>query len=231
MATITAESIIERATIIIQDETGTRWPSEELLKWLNDGQREVVMLKPDAYAQNESVALDTGTKQSLPADGISLIDVVRNMGVDGSTPGKVIRLIDRRILDDQHPDWHSVDQVGDVDHYAFDQRDPRHFYVWPPADGTSQVEVIYSAAPTEILVASNTISLDDVYANALLDYILYRAYSKDADYTGNAQRALAARASFMQSLGRQDIAEAVYNPNIPQQARTGNMMTTPSGGQ
>jgi hypothetical protein len=42
---------------------------------------------------------------------------------------------------------------------------------------------------------------------------------------------MAARASFLQSLGRQDIAEAVYNPNIPQQARTGNMMTTPSGGQ
>jgi hypothetical protein len=231
MPTVTAEAILGRAATIIQDETGTRWPPEELLKWLNDGQREVVMLKPDAYAQNESVALVSGTKQTIPANGIALIDVVRNMGTTGTTPGKVVRLIDRRILDDQHPDWHSVDQVREVDHYVFDQRDPRHFYVWPPANGSTQVEAIYSAAPTEISAATSTITLDDVYANALLDYILYRAYSKDADYTGNAQRAMAARASFLQSLGRQDTAEAVYNPNIPQQARTGNMMTTPSGGQ
>lgn len=231
MATITAQSIIDRAAIIIQDETGTRWPSDELLKWLNDGQREIVMLKPDSYAQNESMALAAGTKQSLPTAGIALIDVVRNMGVDGSTPGKVIRRIDRRILDDQHPDWHEETPSAEVGHYAFDQRDPKHFYVWPPADGTTQVEIIYSASPTEISDPANTITLDDVYANALLDYILYRAYSKDADYAGNAQRAISARASFMASLGLQDYAEAVYNPNIPQGARAGNLMTTPSGGK
>jgi len=231
MATITAESILDRAATIIQDETNARWPLDELLRWLNDGQREIVLLKPDAYTQNTSKKMTSGTKQSLPSDGLVLIDVPRNLGSDGETPGKVVRVIDRRILDDQLPEWHKTGSAtSEIDHYAFDARDPKHFYVWPPSDGTGYIELIYSSSPGDVLTRSDIITLDDIYSNALLDYILYRAYLKDADYTANNNRAMAARGSFMQSLGRQDLAEMIYNPNISQQNRQGNMMTSPGGG-
>lgn len=237
--TIFAKEITNRAATIIQDETGTRWPVEELLDWLNDGQREIVLLKPDASIKNESMALTSGTKQNLPTDGIALIDVPRNMG-SGESAGKVIRHIQRRILDDQLPNWHTASAQSAVDHFAFDARDPKHFYVYPPSDGTSQVEVIYSAAPDVIASKEDEISLDDIYSNALLDYILYRAYSKDSDYTGNDNRAMAARSSFLQSLGRQDMAEMIYSPAnnnqhpVPEEGhqwrrRLSDTMATPSG--
>ena len=31
--------------------------------------------------------------------------------------------------------------------------------------------------------------LDDIYANGIIDYVLYRAYMKDAEFAGNNQRA------------------------------------------
>ena len=45
------------------------------------------------------------------------------------------------------------------------------------------------------------ISLDDIYANALLDFILYRAYSKDAEFAANAVRSNAHLTAFGSSLG------------------------------
>ena len=107
MATVTVASIVVKVQTILQDVTGIRWPEAELLGWLNDGQREVVLYKPNAFVTNENLQLVQGTRQDLPASGVQLIDVVRNMGTSGSAPGRAIRITMREILDAQVPDWHN----------------------------------------------------------------------------------------------------------------------------
>jgi len=209
---ITAQNIVDRAAIIVQDETGTRWPESELLDWLNDGQREIVLLKPDANAQNEALQLDSGTKQSIPTDGLSLIDIVRNMGTDGDTPGRAVRFIQRSVLDDQLPNWHAETQKTEIQHYMFDDRDPERFYVYPPADGTSYIEIVYADTPTEVSLSDN-ISLGDFYANALLDFVLFKAYQKDADHAVSAERVMYAYRFFRNSLGLMDVSEAKGSPS------------------
>lgn len=216
MATITGTNIIDRAAIVLQDTTGVRWPqTDELLLWLNDGQREIVLRKPEAYAQNAVVSLAQGTKQSIPAAGIQLLDVIRNMGTGGATPGRAITRIDREILDEQRPDWHSETVSATTKHYMFDTRDPKHFYVYPPQHATpGQVEMIYASSPDDLSALADTITLDDVYAGVLLDYILYRAYSKDADLSPSApQRAVAHYNSFLASLGAKGQVDKMINPN------------------
>jgi len=70
-------------------------------------------------------------------------------------------------------------------------------------------------APNETpLVLGTTINIDDIYANALVDYMLYRAYSKDAEYAGNAQRAVAHYTAFSNSLGVLIKNELDRNPNL-----------------
>jgi hypothetical protein len=92
----------------------------------------------------------------------------------------------------------------------FDARDPKTFYVYPPATILAQLEVMYSAYPTDIVepidgalytAVVGNISLPDIYGNALLDYILYRAYTKDSEYAGNLQRAQAHYAAFANTMG------------------------------
>jgi hypothetical protein len=215
MATITAQSLIDKAATILQDATSTRWPAEELLDWLNDGQREVVLFKPDANPVSATVALVEGTKQSIPSEGLQLLDVIRNMA--GTSPGLAVRLIGRRTLDEQLPDWHKSTSVSEAKHYLFDERDPRTFWVYPPSDGTGEAEILYSAAPSDI-AANDTLGVDDTYANALLDYILYRAYLKDADYAANDQRASNQHQRFMQALGVLDKKETRGNPYVRNKA-------------
>lgn len=217
MGTITAGAIIDKAEIVIQDTTNIRWPTSELLGWLNDGQREVVLHKPSASVSNTAVVLTAGsTKQTIPAAGIQLIDVVRNMGAAGSTPGAAIRIVSREVLDAQVPTWHSdANAGGDIKHYMFDPRDPRTFYVYPKAPATAwYVELVYSSSPTDCATTLSTIALDDIYSNALINYVLFRAYSKDATYAQNGQMAAAAYQLFMGAITGKANTEVGNNPNL-----------------
>lgn len=74
---ITAQSIVRRVIETLQDNTSIRWPVAELVRYLNDGQREVVLYRPDSMVTNAAVTCVAGTKQALPANGAKLIEVVR----------------------------------------------------------------------------------------------------------------------------------------------------------
>ncbi len=201
MPTLTAKHTLDKAVLILQDTTNIRWTVAELLGWFNDGQREIVMLRPDTYVQRVAHQLVAGTRQAIPAAGYQLVKVTRNMGTDGSTPGRVIRKVPEEQLDSTLPEWHTATATASTLHYMFDPREPKVFYVYPPSNGSGRVELIYSSAPAPLASENDVQVLDDVYANPLLDYVLFRAYTKDNDSAGNANRAVAHRQAFENSLG------------------------------
>lgn len=213
--TTTVASLLSKAATILQDTSNVRWTVSELLGWLNDGQRDLVALKPNANTKNTPVQLVQGTKQSLPSDAVSLLDVIRNMGTDGSTPGKAIRLVSREIIDNQVPDWHSSTANAVVRHFTYSPFDPKNYYVYPPQPASSRgyVEILYSASPANCTSDGN-IQLDDVYATALMNYVIAKAYAKDAEYANGAQ-ASAYMGMFTASLQGKVAAETAVNPNKP----------------
>lgn len=214
MGTILASAIFLKAQRLLLDETAIRWLEPELLGWLNSGQREIVLLKPNSCVKNEAVQMMAGTKQALPAGGLVLIDVVRNMGADGATPGRAITGVQRDVLDTVSPDWHSASANAVAKHYVYDVRDPKNFYLYPPQPPatTQRVEIVYSVAPTELTATSDVISVDDIYEGCLIDYLLYRAYSKDAEFAGNGERAVAHFQAFQSALGVKLKGEAGITP-------------------
>jgi hypothetical protein len=61
---VAVNDIVDRAETILQDTTNTRWPATELIDWLNAGQVEIALLKPEASVTNESMVLAVSeTKQ------------------------------------------------------------------------------------------------------------------------------------------------------------------------
>lgn len=212
---ITAQSIIRRCVDALQDPTSIRWPVSELVRYLNDGQREVVVHRPDATRTMATVALVAGPRQTAP--GLKLLDVERNTG----GRKRVIQLVDRAILDAQLQSWRGMTGVTEILHFMFDARDPTVFYVYPPAASDASVELLYSAVPTDVdepadgaqlVSVAGNIAIPDIHANALHDYIMFRAYSKDSEYAGNAARAQAYYALFANSLGIEVKATAAVAP-------------------
>lgn len=210
---LTAANVLARASALIQDQTNVRWPEAELLNWLNDGRREICVARPDLYATISVVTLAGGTKQQIPADGARFLDAYRNMEADGIAPGDAVRPIQREILDAQLPAWHTATAAA-TKHFMFDERVPRFFYVYPPAAANAKLEIAYSQTPTDITSTSTALTQEDIYTGALVDYICYRAFSKDATYAGNAARAIAHYQQFKNALGEGDARDLTVSPNL-----------------
>jgi len=227
--TLTGANLLSRIQDTLQDTTSVRWPEAELLRYINDAQREIVNFRPESSATTANVQLVTGTKQSLPSGGLRLIKLTRNMNSasESATGKRAIRIVNVDILNTQEPDWNDPTVAGDaahgtvVKHYIFDEDDPRNYYVYPGVAGNAYVELVYSAAPTDLSSSSSLISVDDIYANAIIDFVLYRAYMKDAEYAGNAQRANTHYQLFTASIGQGSQAQLLLDPNNDQVSNVG----------
>jgi hypothetical protein len=216
---LTAKDVMERATIILQDTGAVRWPATELLKWLNDGQREIAIHKPTAVTNTVTLSLDAGTRQDLPATYVSLVSVHRN--VDGNA----IRPIDRSVLDNQIPGWQDTNVLpyaADVTHVIFNEANPREFYVAPGNTGTGEIEATVAVLPTDIAepaspldIASYTANLavPEIWRGAMVDYVLYRAYSKDTQSPNAANRAAAHYQQFASAIGIKVATDQALNPD------------------
>lgn len=212
MGTVTAQTIIDKASVQLIDLTNIRWTRSELLAWLNDGMRQIVLIQPSASSTTVSKKLDAGTRQTLPTGGWLLLQMYRNMGTSGTTPGRAIRIVSRELLDNFNPNWHTATAAAEVRNYIYDTQDQTAFYVYPPSTGTQYVELNYSAQPTNLTSESEVIPLFDIYQSSLVDYILYRACSKDAEYAPGLQLAQGYLATFVAAVGGKAQTEASNDP-------------------
>lgn len=212
---ISVSSILTNASSILQDTTNVRWTAAQLLTWLNDGQKEAVLLKPNAYVISAATQLVAGTKQSLPADGIYLIDIPRYLGTDGNTPSYSVKAVSREILDNQVGNWHSQSRANArPKHFIYNELEPKKFYVEPPqpTSGFGYVELVYAAIPPDASGGGN-ITLPDEYAGALLSYILYRAWTQDSEWADNLTLANANYEHFVFLLTGRRQSEGESTPN------------------
>jgi hypothetical protein len=239
MGTILASLVLSKAQLLIQDRTGVHWPADEMLGWINSGQRQIVLLRPDACSETVLHQLATGTKQGLPTGGIRLLNVMRNMGTDGDTPGRAITFVKREVLDSQMPNWHFENPNATVRHFFYDDVEPRTWYCWPPqpSAGRGQVHLVVSKVPTPCTIEdvpkedgsgngteTTPISVDDIYENPLIDYCVFRAQSKDAEFASGPLAQLAWN-MFLQSLGLRSATDKAFaavnnapprvTPNMP----------------
>lgn len=208
MATVTVNTILSRCNSLLNDKTWARWPKQELLDYYNDSVLAIVLMRPDANAADVDFTCVAGTKQLLPSNALKLIDVVRN------DSGRVIRYIDRAALDDNYPDWHISADAADAAAYTYDDRNSKVFYLYPGVIAAAKINLVYSVAPqAKTLAQVNDVTqpavadLDDIYINPIIDFILSRAYSKDADYVANSNRAVSHYNAFLQQLGEKTNAD------------------------
>lgn len=215
MASLTVNACIDRIAERLDDRDHVRWAKEELEKLVSDGQREIFTYKPELFNVMEVVTLSKGTLQTLPADGVSLLDVSRNMGVDKATPGRAVRVVKREIMDRESPEWHQATPSSTVRHYMFDPRNPRRFYVSPPQPAVlnGSVEVLYTKAPGE-MISDQGMAVDEAWIGAIENFALSRAYLKNTEYTFNPQLAALFYQGFIAQMTGRSSAEMKLDPNL-----------------
>jgi hypothetical protein len=212
----TGQNVIDAAHALLAD-INTYWQDIYLLSWLNSGLKEVAIYKPNAHVITASVQCQPGTKQVLPAGGLMPIDISRNMGVNGTAPGKVITPLSRQSLDSSNPDWHTTAPSAVAKHFVYDPRYPKMYYVYPPqpATGMGYIELTYGATPESLTDLSGTIWLDSIFENILVDYIVYRAYGRDSTDPASAAASKSHYDAFTTALGVRVQTELAMAPVMP----------------
>ena len=246
--TAKVRDVLWRASVLLGDEKPQqfiRYPENELVNWLTDAQLAITKYLPAACSRIDVLRLKPGSRQSIevipvtdskpgdgstpsaPIYGIEVLDVIRNMGTDGVTPGPAISdAVDRRMLDTQDRNWHSRtgNRVSDV---VQDPRTRTYFYVHPSVPN-GWVEVAYTARPAVIpntgtrdapLYAYSgnnaaAISLGDEWVDDLVNYICARAKMKQAEVNGDASGAAMFANLFLGSLNAAVTALTGNNPNL-----------------
>jgi len=217
---ISAASVLNSVAVKLFDPDFIRWSVFELYQDLNDGQREIIFFKPDSNMVNEAFTLAAAIKQTLPTGGVFLFDVVDNV-----TSGRLISMVDRKLLSAAAPTWHTnttTETVG-IKHYSYNENDPKYFYVYPKPSEIFDVNILYSKLAEDVTATSTGIdmlisnvtgdlTIADEYKNVLIDYIMYRAFSKDSEYS-SATRAQMHYQAFMNGLGARTQVEDKEDPN------------------
>lgn len=204
------------------DPTMVTWTRPTLISLLNQAVKQVILVRPDAYSVTELFVLAAGTKQDLPANALRLLNITRNMGVGGATPGRSIRLTTDDLLNAFDPDWHSKTPKAVISSYVYDESTPDVFYVNPPADGTTQIEVQVSRVPDELDPdmddatynnAATVVGLSDIYVNPLMEWVLYKTFSFEASSASSVQTANTHMNSFYNALGVKTKSDVMNSPN------------------
>lgn len=215
MGTLIARTVLLKAQRILNDQTGVLWGLDELIAWFNEGQRRVVLLRPDSSSEIKEVTLQAGTRQNMPVGSIRLLDVRCNVD------GRACTYIKRSSLDFFNSGWRTTTAGATVKHWLYDELVPHEFEVYPPqpASGFGTIEMVRSILPTDCTLAgvsgesvNSVIGLPDQYEAVLVDYTVYRGYSKDATYTVRGGKAEMAWNAFLQGLGIQLTTDRRFAP-------------------
>ena len=176
-----ASDYISDAAELYGDTAYARVTELNWIKYLNASIRALILVRPDAGATTANVLLTAGVLQTLPATALRLIDITRNMGVAGLTPGKIITPSDRKHIDYANMLWPAATGDTEIDNFSYDKDNPRIFYVTPPAHATTAVyvEMQVSQLPTTVTAVGNDPGVNDVFFEPIIQYMLYKAFSAD----------------------------------------------------
>ena len=206
--------LIAEATFELSDVTNTTWSPATLLGYVNDTMLQFALVRPDSMSKIASMQLATGSKQTVPTDGLIPLTVIRNMGADGATPGRVVTITDRGSLDSVNPNWHT--QYGQViQNYVYDSRWFDTFYVYPPVapGAVVWIELNYCARPTVLTDPAQNLPLDDIFYNPAKNWLKYLCLVKERDDATSKAEADSLYQKFVSELGIEGQAAAANKPN------------------
>ena len=191
---MTPQDILTSARYILNDTDATspRQSDTELLGYVNDGVKAACVLRPDLFSTTGDITCTVGKCEQAVAfaDAVALLEVLC------IHDGAALVPFDIAAMDAFNPNWRT-DTAAAATQWSKHQSDPLRFFVYPKAPATAQIlDVRYVAVPTEYTIDQAITDLPAVYQPALVDFVVYRAESKDNEHV-LSQRATNHQAAFV----------------------------------
>lgn len=224
--------VISRARTLLNDTDSAnyRWSNAEMIDAINDAQKLIAVHRPDSCVTDTDLTLVNGVTQTLPAFGFRLMDVICNVSSVDNSEGRAITMIDRRELDTYSPSWRSGTKASVIENFMYDPRNPLKYEVYPPALAGSKVRATFSKHPVLVDDVNDDLTVTDVYFEHVLMFTMFRAYSKDMEFSGNAQLAAGYISLFNGLLGIKTNKDNAFAPAVNRKGAPPNVAAIQMGG-
>lgn len=206
-----ASVLLQDVRDALNDPDAITWGEPDLIGYLNQALRMLVIPRPDACAENAVLTLAAGTEQTLPAGGLRLLSIFCNANGSNAPIGPAVRHIERLSLDDVMASWMTATPSASCYEYWYDERNPTRFWTNPVQAGV-KVKALYSKTPTVITAGTDTLPVDDAFSAPLQEWMLYLAWRGDDETSPTHVRAMAHRQACMDLLGIKAGADASSSP-------------------
>jgi len=211
------ETVLTRIERLIDDVGNRHLSDAKIINYMQEIERLIVVLKPNAFAQTETFTCVAGVRQVLTSTNctyvpVHLLDIHYNFGTATTSRGKQIVALSRDILYDRNPDWMASTATKTIRYVDHDVDEPLVFWNYPPLSATStyNIKLTYSALTATLNTATTTqtLSLGDEYRDALIEGMLWKIYEhEDIGGENSLQRAEYHYKRFMELLGVKSEAE------------------------
>lgn len=206
---------IEELAIKLRDPGHRQWSQIHATEALNSALRALTKVKPRVYTLNESLPLVDGHEQTIPGDVNELISILYTLDPNSASGvGEAVILGDMGMMDHDHPSWRNDPAKASPKYWFYEPDKHEHvFYVWPPVAGEGEeggavVQATVSRTPvmsehtseeinnSTVLSAEefyhipidDEIPIQEFYVDALYEWALYYATSRDDEATSNYAR-------------------------------------------
>jgi len=202
MGTITGDDLSMDIGQILTDEGHINWDvSLDLFPAITEALRTIVLIRPDANPAQGAITLEVNKLlQSLPAGGIVLSDIFRNLGVSGADAGPGITRVEKSVMDQALPGWQTHTTDARIRNYMYTQETPGLFISYPIPTVALKVEGIWGADPTPILVGTDVICINDTFGPAIKEWALFRMQSMEVE-AASISLAMAHQSHFYNLMG------------------------------
>lgn len=191
MSFTVAEILTETRELLLDSLSPYRYSDEFIIRKVNQVLRRMAVMRPDLFVVHTTIACVSGTLQAAPTDSVRMLDVIAN------ADGDAVKEINQDTLDMMYPDWSSSAPATTINWMRY-PRDPNRFYVYPPALGGEDLQIVYARSPAAV-DANSTVSLPDAYAPTVLDGTCWLMEAIDAEHVESG-RAKAFKDAFEASL-------------------------------
>jgi hypothetical protein len=185
----------------------SRWTKPEMLGYVASAVAALHFYKPDLFQARALVRLRPGDVQQVDGSHSRILSLEDNADANGAVGAPIYASNHDTTKALRRPNQFSPMEPYRVRSCAVDKDNPRVYYVNPPAPEYPRAHAwgFFQFSPPEIVDAGQDIELPATDAagwfNALLDFVLFRAFAKDTESNTSRTKSRDHEIAFMNAVG------------------------------
>jgi len=205
--TKTVQDVLTAVKRQFGDESGVQITDSDIIRWVDDAQREVMMNNPEINAAVVAVNIGNGEPLYPVLNHVPDLETIHSVHYNG----QILR--NKSFLDAQETIIRSEDTTKGTPLFWYEYAGTINLWPIPDRDITGGLKIFYSQSPTEITTTGQVLSIPDSYFNAVVTFCLKQAMNMDENFQA-AQSYDQQFEIFMQKLSNRTQTQNNHYPTI-----------------